>query len=157
MTAQGGDQDEIFWGRVSQRMGGKRGRQQCRVKWSGFFVQLKEVGSHHCVGWINFSSASRAIVTRSGGTSVMHIFSSISRSTTRIPQRYLMQRCRIDSLNIQHDSEIDWKSLPDPSWNIWSPHLIQLRWRTMKESVKGWEHMSHAGELTGVACSMTVC
>jgi hypothetical protein len=24
----------VFWGRVSERMGGRRGRQQCRIKWS---------------------------------------------------------------------------------------------------------------------------
>ena len=31
---QGKDIDnDIFWGVVSQRMGGKRGRQQCRIKW----------------------------------------------------------------------------------------------------------------------------
>ena len=32
---QGKDVDnDIFWGVVSQKMGGKRGRQQCRNKWS---------------------------------------------------------------------------------------------------------------------------
>ena len=32
---QGKDIDnDIFWGVVSKRMGGKRGRQQCRIKWS---------------------------------------------------------------------------------------------------------------------------
>jgi hypothetical protein len=25
--------DEIFWGRVSEKMGGRRGKQQCRNKW----------------------------------------------------------------------------------------------------------------------------
>ncbi len=31
---QGKDIDnEVFWGRVSEEMGGKRGRQQCRIKW----------------------------------------------------------------------------------------------------------------------------
>lgn len=31
---QGKDIDnDIFWGAVSQRMGGRRGRQQCRIKW----------------------------------------------------------------------------------------------------------------------------
>jgi hypothetical protein len=27
------DGDEIFWGRVSEKMGGRRGKQQCRAKW----------------------------------------------------------------------------------------------------------------------------
>jgi len=31
---QGKDIDnDVFWGVVSDRMGGKRGRQQCRIKW----------------------------------------------------------------------------------------------------------------------------
>ena|ERR1700761_4401954 len=31
---QGKDMDnDVFWSTVSQRMGGKRGRQQCRIKW----------------------------------------------------------------------------------------------------------------------------
>ena len=32
---QGKDMDnDVFWGIVCQRMGNKRGRQQCRIKWS---------------------------------------------------------------------------------------------------------------------------
>jgi Myb-like DNA-binding protein REB1 len=31
---QGKDIDnDVFWGKVSERMGNKRGRQQCRIKW----------------------------------------------------------------------------------------------------------------------------
>jgi hypothetical protein len=34
MAKRGKDVDnDIFWGVVSQKMGGKRGRQQCRNKW----------------------------------------------------------------------------------------------------------------------------
>lgn len=33
---QGKDIDnDVFWGRVSDLMGGTRGRQQCRIKWQG--------------------------------------------------------------------------------------------------------------------------
>ena len=59
---------------------------------------------------------------------------------------------RIDSLDVRHDSEIDWKTFPDPDWNLWSPHLLQRRWMTMKRSVKGHENMTHAG----VFCSPVV-
>jgi hypothetical protein len=32
---QGKDFDnDVFWGKVSDRMGNRRGRQQCRIKWS---------------------------------------------------------------------------------------------------------------------------
>ncbi|KAM5534780.1 hypothetical protein V8D89_011496 [Ganoderma adspersum] len=43
---QGKDMDnDIFWGVVSQRMGGKRGRQQCRIKWTDSLApQLKNTG-----------------------------------------------------------------------------------------------------------------
>jgi hypothetical protein len=40
---QGKDIDnDVFWGKVSELMGGKRGRQQCRIKWSvlSFFFSL---------------------------------------------------------------------------------------------------------------------
>lgn len=76
----------------------------------------------------------------------MHTF--LSTSSGSVCSRQLSranERCRINSLNVQHDSEIDWKTLSDPNWNLWSPHLMQLRWRTMKEGVKGWEDMTHAG------------
>lgn len=52
---------------------------------------------------------------------------------------------RVDSLDIRHDSEIDWKTFPDPYWNLWSPHLLQRRWTTMKRGIKGHENMTHAG------------
>ncbi|RPD66837.1 hypothetical protein L226DRAFT_452371 [Lentinus tigrinus ALCF2SS1-7] len=43
---QGKDMDnDIFWGVVSQRMGGKRGRQQCRIKWTDSIApQIKNTG-----------------------------------------------------------------------------------------------------------------
>jgi hypothetical protein len=34
---QGKDLDnDVFWGKVSEKMGGRRGRQQCRIKWCVF-------------------------------------------------------------------------------------------------------------------------
>ena len=49
------------------------------------------------------------------------------------------------SLNVRDDSEIDWKLLPDSEWNLWSAHSLQRRWLTLKRSVRGYEHMTHAG------------
>ena len=54
---------------------------------------------------------------------------------------------RVDSLDVRHDSEIDWKTFPDSDWNLWSPHLLQRRWMTMKRSINGHENMTHAGAL----------
>ncbi|KAF9006580.1 hypothetical protein BDQ17DRAFT_1239040 [Cyathus striatus] len=50
---------------------------------------------------------------------------------------------KIDSLNVRDDTEIDWKTLPDPDWNLWSAHTLQRRWLTMKRSIKGFEDMTH--------------
>jgi len=51
---------------------------------------------------------------------------------------------KVDSLNVRDDSEIDWKTLPDPNWNLWSAHTLQRRWLSMKRSVRGYEDMTHA-------------
>lgn len=53
--------------------------------------------------------------------------------------------CRVDSMNVRDDTEIDWKLLPDEHWNLWSAHSLQRRWLTMKRGIKGFEDMSHAG------------
>jgi hypothetical protein len=53
---------------------------------------------------------------------------------------------RVDSLNVRDDTEIDWKTLPDPGWNFWSAHSLQRRWLTLKRSIKGFEEMTHAGQ-----------
>lgn len=53
---------------------------------------------------------------------------------------------RVDSLQVRDDTEIDWKTLADPDWNLWSAHTLQRRWLTMKRSIKGYENMSHAGK-----------
>lgn len=52
---------------------------------------------------------------------------------------------RVDSLRVQDDSEIDWKTLPDSNWNLWSAHTLQRRWLTMKRGVRGHEDMTHTG------------
>lgn len=51
----------------------------------------------------------------------------------------------MDSLNVRDDTEIDWKLLSDPDWNLWSAHALQRRWLTLKKSVKGYEDMTHQG------------
>ncbi|KAI0701188.1 hypothetical protein BC835DRAFT_1265131 [Cytidiella melzeri] len=108
---------EIFWGAVSQRMGGRRGRQQCRVKWlDSLSSRFKNEGMKPRWGQVD---------------------------------AYILVH-KIDSLNVRDDSEIDWKTLPDEDWNMWSAHSLQRRWLTMKRSVKGFEDMSHAAELMDI-------
>lgn len=82
-----------------------------------------------------------------GGPLKMHIFWSTSAFVHPVSRGSpLIQDCRIDSLNVRHDSEIDWKTLPDSDWNLWSPHILQRRWTTMKRSIKCHETMPHQGK-----------
>ena len=52
-----------------------------------------------------------------------------------------------DSINVREDTEIDWKTISDADWNLWSAHTLQRRWFTLKRSVKGHENMTHQGML----------
>ncbi|KAI0340763.1 hypothetical protein BDW22DRAFT_1430434 [Trametopsis cervina] len=103
--------NDIFWGAVSQRMGGRRGRQQCRIKWiDSLSSKLRNDGAKP--RWSQLDA-------------------------------YILVH-KVDSLNVRDDTEIDWKTLPDEDWNMWSAHALQRRWLTMKRSVKGYRDMSHA-------------
>ncbi|VDC04086.1 unnamed protein product [Peniophora sp. CBMAI 1063] len=50
---------------------------------------------------------------------------------------------KIDSLDVEDETEIDWNSLADPDWNMHSGHTMQRRWRQMKQKIDGHEKMSH--------------
>ncbi|KAJ7068448.1 hypothetical protein C8F01DRAFT_1336220, partial [Mycena amicta] len=107
---EGKDLDyDVPWTRVAERMGGTRGRQQCRMKWTDS-LSLK----HKAIG---------AGVRWSNGDAQMLIR-------------------KIAALNVRDDTEIDWKTLPERSWNLWSAHALSRRWSTMKRSVKGFEDMT---------------
>ncbi|KAI0004938.1 hypothetical protein BJV74DRAFT_805827 [Russula compacta] len=108
---QGKDLDnDVFWSIVSQKMGGKRGRQQCRIKWTDCLSKT----------------------FKNNGTK--------PRWSSR--DAYILVH-KVDSLHVRDDSEIDWKTLPDSNWNLWSAHTLQRRWLTMKRSVRGHEDMTH--------------
>ncbi|KAG6833913.1 hypothetical protein H0H87_007924 [Tephrocybe sp. NHM501043] len=100
--------DDIFWGRVSELMGGTRGRQQCRIKWTDALAKDIKAGGKARWG----------------------------------PEDAFILVHKVAALNVNDDTEIDWKLLPDPGWNIWSAHSLQRRWLTMKRGIKGWEEMS---------------
>lgn len=46
---------------------------------------------------------------------------------------------------VQDDTEIDWKLLPDPQWNLWSAHQLQRRWYGLKKTLKDSDTMPHSG------------
>jgi len=108
---QGKDIDnDVFWGKVSQRMGNTRGRQQCRIKWT--------------------DSLSKTVKNEG------------QKPRWSQQDAYILVH-KVDSLNVRDDTEIDWKTLPDPGWNLWSAHSLQRRWLTLKRSIKGFEEMTH--------------
>lgn len=108
---QGKDIDnDVFWGRASELMGGKRGRQQCRIKWTDALSKtIKNEGQKP-----RWSQQDAYILVH-----------------------------KVDSLNVRDDTEIDWKTISDPQWNLWSAHTLQRRWLTMKRGIKGHEDMTH--------------
>ncbi|ELU45902.1 nucleolar protein [Rhizoctonia solani AG-1 IA] len=48
------------------------------------------------------------------------------------------------SMPVQDDTEIDWKLLPDPQWNLWSAHQLQRRWFGLKKTLKDSDTMPHS-------------
>ena len=55
---------------------------------------------------------------------------------------------RLKDIQVNDDSEIDWKALTSKaSWNYWSSHDVQRRWKGLKEGIDGHENMTFAGEL----------
>ncbi|KAH7887607.1 hypothetical protein F5I97DRAFT_1805530 [Phlebopus sp. FC_14] len=108
---QGKDFDnDVFWGIVSDKMNNRRGRQQCRIKWT--------------------DSLSKTVKNE-------------GQKPRWSPQDAYILVHKIDSLKVRDDTEIDWKTLPDPDWNLWSAHSLQRRWLTMKRGIKGYEEMTH--------------
>ena len=53
---------------------------------------------------------------------------------------------RIASLDVDSESDIDWKSLSDPMWNMWSSHCLQSKWRYLKASLNADGVVGHRGE-----------
>ena len=152
MAKQGKDVDsDIFWGVVSQKMGGKRGRQQCRNKWFALSISLLTRLRLTLPRTDSLSNTLKNEGEKPRWTAQdAYILIHKSVFPSPPPRRSVFTHahvsfCRVHSLDIRHDSEIDWKTFPDSDWNLWSPHLLQRRWMTMKRSIKGHENMSHSG------------
>ncbi|KAF7352633.1 Nucleolar protein [Mycena venus] len=102
--------NDIFWGKAAEMMGGTRSRQQCRIKWTDSLAKKYKTDGKN----------------------------------PRWSQRdafILIQK--VDALNVRDDTEINWKTIPDSEWNLWSAHTLQRRWLTMKKGIKGFEAMAH--------------
>ncbi|KAH9033062.1 hypothetical protein EDB85DRAFT_2145101 [Lactarius pseudohatsudake] len=55
--------------------------------------------------------------------------------------------CKIASLDIDDENDIDWRSLSDPAWNMWSDRLLRQKWRQLKASCNTDNIMCHRGGL----------
>ncbi|KAJ7129498.1 hypothetical protein C8R44DRAFT_614346 [Mycena epipterygia] len=102
--------NDVFWSKVTDLMGGSRSRQQCRIKWTdSLSKKYKNEGQNP-----RWSGRDAYILIQ-----------------------------KIDALNVRDDTEINWRSLLDSQWNLWSAHILQRRWLTMKKGIKGFEDMTH--------------
>ncbi|KAH9012572.1 hypothetical protein EDB85DRAFT_1877650, partial [Lactarius pseudohatsudake] len=52
---------------------------------------------------------------------------------------------RIASLDVDDENDIDWRSLSDPAWNMWSDHFLRQKWRQLKASCNTDSIMCHRG------------
>jgi len=101
--------NDVFWSEVSNKMGNRRTRQQCRIKW--------------------YDALNKTHKNRG------------DKPRWSLQDAYILV-CKLASLNINDDTEIDWKLLNDEDWNLWSAHQLQRRFQTLKKSVKGYETMT---------------
>ncbi|CEL59474.1 DNA-binding protein REB1 OS=Kluyveromyces lactis (strain ATCC 8585 / CBS 2359 / DSM 70799 / NBRC 1267 / NRRL Y-1140 / WM37) GN=REB1 PE=3 SV=2 [Rhizoctonia solani AG-1 IB] len=103
--------NDVLWSEVSERMGGRRTRQQVRIKWTDALnKRVKNAGE---------------------------------RPRWSAQDAYILVH-KVASMPVQDDTEIDWKLLPDPQWNLWSAHQLQRRWFGLKKTLKDSDTMPHA-------------
>ncbi|KAH9013460.1 hypothetical protein EDB85DRAFT_2158194 [Lactarius pseudohatsudake] len=63
--------------------------------------------------------------------------------------------CKIASLDIDDENDIDWRSLSDPAWNMWSDRLLRQKWRQLKASCNTDNIMCHRGGYTAILSSFS--
>ncbi|QRV87574.1 Myb-like DNA-binding domain protein [Ceratobasidium sp. AG-Ba] len=113
LTVERGQQadNDVLWSEVSERMGGRRTRQQVRIKWTDALnKRVKNAGE---------------------------------RPRWNAQDAYILVH-KVASMPVQDDTEIDWKLLPDPQWNLWSAHQLQRRWFGLKKTLKDADAMPHS-------------
>jgi hypothetical protein len=136
-----------FWVSVSKAFCGTRTPKQCRNKWyvigSKTHLMLYRRSS---AGLIHSKSKSEMKARRAGIREIaIFWFASTCCIMFPIVVPVRQQVYRIASLNVDEETDIDLKSLQDASWNAWSPHSLQQRWKRLKASINS-DSMSHRGE-----------
>jgi len=138
--------DEVFWSAVAQKMGGRRNRQQCRNKWfvNAFSGLGKKLDLNCRTDVLSKQVKSNGQNPRWSNQDAYILVHKWDQPIA--PKEWMTYLIiRLDSLRVRDDTEVDWKTLADKDWNLWSPHILQRRWQTMKKSVKGYEEMTHQG------------
>jgi hypothetical protein len=76
--------------------------------------------------------------------SYIFICKCVSRALTLC--HLTIDRYRVASLDVDDESNINWKSLSDPTWDMWSSHFLQQKWRSLKASSNLNGVVRHRGE-----------
>jgi hypothetical protein len=60
---------------------------------------------------------------------------------------FFLSACRVDSLNMQSDTLIDWKDLSreGSGLELWGARNLYHRWANLKASVEDWKNKNHQG------------
>jgi hypothetical protein len=60
---------------------------------------------------------------------------------------------RIASLDLDEEADVDWKSLTDTSWSMWSGNYLQRKWKWLKASCDADDSLKcHRGEYMAFIC-----
>jgi hypothetical protein len=120
------------------------------VKVNGVFFSLVCTLSRLCdPAGLRRSKGKRETKIRGGAgqrTIAMSSFASGCPCTVKsVSANHLILK-RIASLDLDDDCGIDWKSLSDPSWNMWTGHHLRQKWRWLKACYKADHVTCHRGQ-----------
>ncbi|KAH8914953.1 hypothetical protein BT69DRAFT_1289468 [Atractiella rhizophila] len=107
-----GDYSDIPWTAVSEKMEWVRTRAQCRIKWQ--------------------DSVEKEVKAERGEAEM--------RPWDQDDTFYMFEKLK--GLRVADESEIDWDSLRDKKWNLFSSHQIQKRFLSLKRTVKNHKELS---------------
>jgi hypothetical protein len=130
---------EVPWTVVSERMGHRRSRQQCRIKWQdGLSKRVKQVHNEDLSRWGTLEMF--CLVQE-----CVFLVAAPRNSSRRLSPHDIL--IRLKDIQVNDDSEINWNELTSKArWNCWSSHDVKRRWQTLKKGIHGHESMSYAGE-----------
>jgi len=144
-----GEDTDAVWTEVVRRMGGTRSRAQVRTKWCA-----SNIPSWRLLNAMDRQDSLRKNIKTDGKRRWLPIDSYIliHKSVCSPLSMVVCSRfSRVNDLEVNDDTEIDWKTLRDDTWNLWSAHALQKRWMSMKRGIDGYENIPHSGTLSMTA------